>query len=661
MEKTPERSDMVSKGKGKTRTKKAKSKTPGPASVVKISGRLANILDHVKQVLYHEGLTYEELLHRLQEKMPAADPEKLERDLKRCLGNNISFYFKKELWQMDKSGNPGNDPFYQYLMTMGYPVTFKELVSLAQENGMESVAIREQDFAYDGRFIRLKNGKWGLAYWQVMWEVGSEDLNKAARLIQKRQCPVSVEQLAQETVGLGVTETNLLQALSKDTRFTEVAPGQWYLKSLLDALISDLNAPDEFAFIRQVEINALQEAELMLIIEEADASRREYILSSWDLEKGVLRLNKRMVELFEPVDKIAYLKVPTGNGELGVWLLKEQKFLAGLGPWFEEYGLEPGSKVEVSRSQKPGYIQLKASREREAEVFAEGLKVKKLVKLKKDCSTTCRPLEEVVTEILQLYPKGLDIHTLTALIELISGNTQDELVELLEQYPYFEQDKHGVWYCNLTMRQAFQDWQRERQDILASLASIREHVAVTTEEYNSLHEIKTGLEEELNYLQNHHRHEEALFQAKIEELSAANEHLTLENNRLRNEYSILEQKQKELLEHVEHQGGQLVTLRTEKNKLKVKLEQTENRAMQLQSTLNQLMEDAQREVERLQKEVIAKTHQLESLQYANKELQRNLARLHEERRQMKKQVSSWPVKIVTFFSGLMGRRRTIGG
>ncbi|NLC76179.1 MAG: hypothetical protein GX750_00930 [Clostridia bacterium] len=651
----------MSKGKGKTRTKKTKSKTSSPASVVRVSGRLANLLDHVKQALYHEGLTYEELYRRMQEKLPAWEPEKLERDLKRCLGNNISFNFKKEMWQMDKSGNPGNDPFYQYLMTMGYPVTFRELLSLAQENGLGSTVVREQDFAYDGRFIRLKNGKWALTYWQVVWEVGTQELNQAARLIQKRQGPVSINYLAQELLGLGVSETNLAHALSKDTRFLEVAPGQWYLKSLLDALIADLSAPDEFAFIRQVEINALQEAELMLIIEEADASRREYILSSWDLEKGVLRLSKRMIEIFEPIDRVAYLKVATGNGELGVWFLKEQKYLAGLGPWFEEYGLEPGSKVEVSPSQEPGYIELKPSREREAEVFAEGLRVKKLVKLKKECSVTPRPLEEVCTEILQLYPKGLDLDTLGTLVGLIAGTHREELLDLLEHHPYFEQDKQGTWYCNLTMRQAYLDWQKERQEILASLESYRQQVAVTTEEFNTLYEIKTSLEEELAYLQDHHRHEEALFQAKIEELSATNEHLTLENNRLKNEYALLEQKQQELLEHVEHQGSQLVTLRTEKNKLKVKLEQTENRAMQLQSTLNQLMEDAQREVDRLKKEVVSKTHQLESLQYANKELQRNLARLHEERRQMKRQATSWPVRILMFFSGLMDRRKTIGG
>src|SRR5690606_31249083 len=174
-------------------------------------------------------------------------------------------------------------------------------------------------------------------------------------------------------------------------------------------------------------------------------------------------------------------------------------------------------------------------------------------------------------------------------------------------------------------------------------------------------EAKTALEEELAYLQDHHRQEQALYQAKIEELSAANEHLSLENSRLKNECSLLEARQKELLEHVEHQGSQLVSLRAEKNKLKVKLEQLENRCMQLQSTLNQMMEDAHQEVERLKRELAEKTHQLDSLQYANKELQKNLARLHEERRQMKRQISSWPIRIAMFLTGWVEKRRAIRG
>lgn len=644
----------MSKSKGKSKAKKAKSKFTAPTSVVRVNGRLANILDYIKQALYHEPMTYEELYQLLREKLPLVDPEKLDRDLKRCLGNNISFYFKSNRWQMDKTGSHSNDLFYQYLMTLGYPVTFRELMSLAEENGYEEMPVREQDLAYDGRFIRLKNGKWGLTYWQVSQEVSLQDLNQVVRLLQRHEHPLDLERIAREVFGIGVSETNLEQTLKKDHRFLEVAPGLWYLKSKIEALIADITAPDEFAFVRQAEITALQEAELMLIIEEADVSKRECIVSSWDLEKGVLRLSKRLVDLFEPIENIAYLKVKTGNGELGVWFLKEQRCLAGLQPWFEEYGLEPGCKVEVSLGDAPGYLKLKASGEREAEVFAEGLRVKKLVKLKKECAITAPPLEEVVTEILQFYPDGLDMPTLAALVALVKGASEEELADLLAQYPYYERDKHGVWSCNLPMRQAYQQWQREREEY-------QRQVAAAAEDYQALLEAKTALEEELAYLQDHHRREQALYQAKIEELSAVNEHLALENSRLKNECSLLEAKQKELLEHVEHQGSQLVALRAEKNKLKVKLEQLENRAMQLQSTLNQLMEDAHREVERLKRELAEKTHQLDSLQYANKELQKNLARLHEERRQIKRQISSWPIRIAMFLTGLVGKRRTIGG
>lgn len=644
----------MSKNKAKSKAKKAKNKFTAPASVVRVNGRLANVLDHIKQALYHEPLTYEELYQLLREKLPLMDPEKLDRDVKRCLGNNISFYFRNNRWQMDKIGSPGNDPFYQYLMTLGYPVTFRELVTLARENGWEELPVREQDLAYDGRFIRLKNGKWGLTYWQVSLEVSLQELNAVVRLLQRHEYPLDVERICREVFGLGVTETNLAQAMKKDPRFLEVAPGLWCLKSKIDALIADITAPDEFAFIRQAEVNALQEAELMLIIEEADASKREYIVSSWDLEKGVLRLSKRLVELLEPIDKIAYLKVKTGNGELGVWFLKEHRYLAGLKPWFEEYGLEPGSKVEVSPGDEPGYLQLKASGEREAEVFAEGLRVRKLVRLKKECAIAPLPLEEVVTEILQLFPDGLDMPTLVTLAALVRGASQEELETVLAQYPYFERDKHGNWFCNLPMRQAYRQWQQEKEEY-------QRQIAAASEDYHALLEAKTALEEELAYLQDHHRQEQALYQAKIEELSAANEHLSLENSRLKNECSLLEARQKELLEHVEHQGSQLVSLRAEKNKLKVKLEQLENRCMQLQSTLNQMMEDAHQEVERLKRELAEKTHQLDSLQYANKELQKNLARLHEERRQMKRQISSWPIRIAMFLTGWVEKRRAIRG
>lgn len=650
----------MSRGKGKRGVKKGVNPKKPPVSVVKINGRLDNLLDYIKQSLYHESLTFEKLYQQLGQKMMLLDGDRLERDLKRCLGNNMAFYFKNNLWQMDKGGNPNNDAFYQYLMTMGQPMPFRELLFLAEENGMEPKEFREQDMAYDGRFIRLRNGGWGLTYWHVAWEVGKHELNQMARQMQQYQRPLSLADLAGEILQLSVEETNLPQVLAKDKRFLQVASGRWYLKSLLEAMVADLTAPDEFSFIRQGELNVLQEAELMLIIEEADAAKREYILSSRDLEKGVIRLSKRMLQLFASLNKVTYTKAKTGNKEYDVWILKEQKYLAGLHKWFQEHELEPGSKVEISFSHNTKELELKASGERDGEVFKEGLRVKKLVNLRNQWGVLPLTTEEALTEILQLYPMGLDFNTLNMLMGIITGIGEKELKLLLENSPYFEETKKQYWVCNMAMRQAFQNWEEERQNILSSLDQIRRQVAVTTEEYNDLFDLKTNLEEELNYLQSHHREEEVLFQEKIEELAALNEHLNLDNNRLRNEYNLLEEKQSELMEHMEYQGGQLVALRTEKNKLKVKLERMENKSLQLQSNLNKLMEEAQTEVNRLKKELTEKTHRLDSLQYANQQLQKNLARLHEERRQMKRQVSSWPVRIVMFLAGLVGGRKTIG-
>lgn len=651
----------MSKNKGSNKGKKTKPNANLATSVVKINGRLSNLLDYVKQLIYYRGSDFETIYQMMREKVSADELEKLGQNLKRCLVNNISFYFRDNTWFLDAKGNPNNNSFYQYLTTLGRPANFRELLALAKENNLAEANIREQDFAYDGRFIRLKNGKWALTHWQIIWEVGKEELNQMIRLLQTKQKPLTAKSLAREILQLDVADTNLDWIMAKDHRFVQVDGGKWFLRSALEAILRNITAPDVLAFVRQNEVNVLQEAELMLIIGEADATKRQYILSSLDLERGILRLNKRMAELFKELPAISFLKLGFYEQEIGIWYFKEQSCLAGLKPWFEFHQLEAGSKIDLCFSPKTTRLELKFSGEREAEVFAEGLKMKKLATLKQRVISTTLTLEETVTEILQLYPKGMREDNLVALAEQIAGIEKEDLLTILVENLYFEKDKQGNWQCNFPMRQAYQNWQKEKQELEALLGSIHREVAVTAEDFESLHEIKISLEEELYYLREHHREEETLFQAKIEEIAAAKEHLAAENNRLRNEYGLLEQKQKELMEHLEYQGGQLVTLRSERNKFKVKLEQVESRAMQLQSNLNHLIEEAQIEVDRLKRELLEKEHQLDSLQYANQELQRNLARLHEERRQLKRQYSSWPVRIAMFFSGLGGNKKTLGG
>lgn len=651
----------MSKNRGSNKGKKVKPNSIIPPGIVKINGRVANLLDHVKQLTYHKGLDFETIYQLMREKVTKDELEKLGQNLKRCLVNNISFYFKENTWFLDAKGNSSNNPFYQYLTTLGHPANFRELLTLAKENNLSENKIREQDFAYDGRFIRLKNGKWALTHWQIIWEVGKEELNQVVRLFQIKQKPLTTKFLAREIMQLDAVDTNLDWIMAKDLRFIQIGGEKWFLKSVLDAILKDIKAPDELAFVRQNEINVLQEAELMLIIGEADATKRHYILSSLDLEKGILRLNKRMAEVFKELSNISYLKLNFHDQEIGIWYFKDQSCLYGLKPWFDHYQLEAGCKIDLNFSAKTEKLELKASGEREAEVFTEGLKIKKLMHLKQNVALAVLTPEETVTEILQLYPQGMKEDILIPLVKIIANIEKEDLLTILVENLYFDRDKQDNWHCNFPMRQAYQSWQKEKAELEALLGNVHREVAVTVEDYENLHEIKTDLEEELHYLREHHREEETLFQTKIEELAATKEHLTAENNRLRNEYGLMEQKKKELLEHLEYQGSQLVSLRSERNKFKVKLEQVESRAMQLQSNLNHLIEEAQIEVDRLRREILEKEHQLDSLQYANQELQRSLARLHEERRQLKRQYSSWPVRIAMFFSGLGGNKKSLGG
>ncbi|MFA5536557.1 MAG: hypothetical protein WDA53_05245 [Bacillota bacterium] len=652
----------MSKNKGNVKGKRTKLNNSLPIGFVKINGRVANLLDHVKQAVYHKGLDFESIYRLVEEKVPVSELEKLGQNLKRCLVNNISFYFKDNTWFLDAKGNPNNNPFYQYLTTLGRPASFRELLTLAKENNLTENKKKEQDFAYDGRFIRLKNGKWALTHWQIIWEMGKEELQQAVRLFQIKQKPLTTKYLAKEIAQLDVADTNLDWIIAGDQRFLQLDSEHWFLQSILDGIIKDITAVDELSFMRQREINVLQEAELMLIIGEADVTKRQYILSSLDLEKGILRLNKRMVELFKKLPKIAYLKLDFDQDRIGIWYLKDQECLYGLKPWFEYHQLEAGSKLDLGFSAATLRLELRNSGEREAEVYAEGLRIKKLNSLKSRVAALILMPEEIIAEILQLYPRGIEEDNLIALAELLAGIKQKDLIDILVENFYYEQDKQGNWYCNFIMRQGFQSWQQEKAQLTALLSEVQQQVAVTVEDYEGLEKIKINLEEELRYLREHHREEEVIFRARIEELAAAKEHLTVENNHLRSENDHLEQKKKDLLEHLDYQGGQLLNLRSERNKFKVKLEQVEARAMQLQSSLNHLTEEAQIEVDRLQRGLLEKEHQLDSLQYANQELQRSLARLHEERRLLKRQYSSWPFKIALFFTtGFKGYKRSVGG
>lgn len=636
------------KSKGKTKSKKAKVES---VPEVVINGQLDTITDHLKQILLQSEETMEQLEAILNQRLTNYPQEKLSKNLARALQHNPCFLERDGKWSLDKRGQEKNDAIYQWLSTTGYALNYKEIKSLAGENQVEIGP--EKDLVWDGRFIRLKNGKWGLNGWKVLTKQASELAEGALALIKERGRPLSLEELCQGLNDSSLDSALLGQFLEKDGRFMEVYPELIYIQGLYEEMLRPLLAEDPLELFRQAEINVLQEAEFMLILNDAQPNSRKYILSSRDLERGTLTLNPRLAKIFRDLPPVSFLNFQVEGRSLGIWYLREQQVLVGFAPWYEENGLESGHIVEISWSKgedRPEYA-ISFTGEREAEVYSEGVRLKKLNQLGQAVQEEKLDRETALIRLLELYPGGLKLEAIKAAFKAF-GLSATKLEQVLRAYPFFEEVEEGLWRCNPAMKDSYYELLEQIRIAQEELKAAKEEAASALAEIKVLQQEKDSLQEELTYLQNHYREEQALYQQKISEMAMQNEHWHLENTRLKAELNRLKQREEELLRDMEAQGEQLVNLRQEKNKLKVKIEQLENKLVQVQSNLNRIMEDAQAEITRLQKMLQDKTSQLESLQYAHQEMHRNLNRLHEERRDMKRKLSLWPVRLVLAILGM---------
>lgn len=641
------------KSKGKDKNKKINMEMESAAEIV-INGQLDTITDHLKQILFRSEETMEQLEALLVQRLNNYSKEKLSKDLARALQHNPCFLEKEGKWSLDKRGQEKNDVVYQWLSTTGYALNYRELKSLAEENQVEMGP--EKELVWDGRFIRLKKGKWGLSSWKVLTKPAAQLADEVIALIQERGRPLSLEELCRELNDSGLEPIVLRQILENDGRFLEVSPNLIYTQGLLEELVQSLSAEDPLELFRQAEINVLQEAEFILIINDSQPNSRKYILSSRDLERGTLTLNSRLAKIFRDLPPVSFLNFQVNGGSLGVWYLKDHQVLAGFAPWYEENGLESGHIVEISwtKGEMGLNYSISFTGEREAEVYSEGVRLKKLNQLGQAARDEKWDRETVLIRLLELYPSGLNMKAIKKAFKAF-GLSSAKLEQMLKAYPFFEEMEEGLWRCNSAMKDSYFAMLNQIKAAQEELKAAREEAASALAEVKVLQQEKDSLQEELAYLQNHYREEQALYQQKISEIATQNEHFHLENTRLKAELSRLKKREEELLRDLEAQSEQLVNLRQEKNKLKVKIEQLENKLVQVQSNLNRIMEDAQAEITRLQKIVQEKTSQLESLQYAHQEMHRNLNRLHEERRDMKRKLSLWPVRLVLAILGLVQR------
>ncbi|MEW6661643.1 MAG: hypothetical protein ACOY9Y_07000 [Bacillota bacterium] len=616
---------------------------------VRVNGSLDSLTDMLKYYLYQQtGQTVDDLVAKVLRRMVTNQTvSKLEKHVSRCLHKNPAFdQASNNRWLLDTRGQRSNDQLYQWLQTTGQAMNIAELRLKARERGIDPELIQEKDLVTDSRFLRLKTGKWALIHWEIIRQVTGKELDKTAEKLRITRQPMAVEEIARNLLAHGAEGTDLLACLQKDPRFAWVGGHHWYLRELLPTP-ADSGSVRAFALepFRKAETAALGEAELMLILNDTDPNCREYILSSMDLERGSLRITKRMDRLFAGLPPVAWISFDTPTGPLEAWYLRMGGSILGFSHWFLQNGLEPGSKLRIKRVMGEERIfNIEITSEREAEVFTEGSRVRKLEALWRKDQTENYSLDQLLLEVMELFPAGLPQEEVAQVMTAIRPVSPDEIGRLLENTPYFERTTSGNWRFNQAIFEAYNKLARELSLVRDEISRSQQEIAAALQENQQLVMEKEGLYGELIYLKNHHRDQEAQLQEKIRRLRDQLEELQREHARTRAELDKQLKHRDCLQQEMEKAKQQIQTLRAERDSLKIKAEQLESRTLQLQGNLSRSREEIEEQhlrVNQRLKELEAKLH---NSIIANDDLERTVVKLQEERRLLKRRMNHWLVR-----------------
>lgn len=619
------------------------------------------LTDMLKYFLYQQpAQQVPQLVARVQQRLVTKQSaSKLEKHALRCLSKNPAFDQEPQgRWLLDTRGQRSNDQLYQWLQGLGKALNIGELRSMAEDRGIDPSLLIEKDLVADGRFLRLRDGRWALVHWEVIKMVNGQELDRMAQQLRSLRQPAGVEDLAREVLGCGVEGTDLMACLQRDPRFVWVGGHHWYLRELLpsqsDSGVSRAEALEPF---RKAETAVLGEAELMLILNDTDPNSRDYILSSADLERGALRVTKRMERLFSGLPPVAWVSFRTGESIQEAWYLRLGGCILGLEPWFKAEGLVPGSKLRVKRvAGEERIFELEATGEREAEVYTEGRRVQQLEALWRRDQQERMTVERLVMEVMRLFPGGLKQEEIIGAVAAIRPEAVEEVPSVLEGQPFYELTVEGTWRFNQAVQAAYERLAQETLRAREEVEQAVKQAAAASQEAQSLLVEKEGLQGELIYLQNHHRDQEAQLHEKIRRLREQNDELQRENARTRAEMEKVYRRKEQLQQELEPARQQVVALRAERESLRGKVEQLEARSLQLQSNLSRAMQEAQAEQLRLGQRLKELEGRLHQSIIANEDLQRTVVKLQEERRLLKRRLNHWLVRLAVSISSLFSRR-----
>jgi len=151
----------------------AKKGKPAPVpkvAKVQVTGRLDSLTDLLKLRLFeYSPQPVEELVAAAQKKLLSGQSTaKIQKNVNRCLSRNPCFRHEgKGLWCLRLDGLKENDAAHRLLQSKGEALRLDEINRYLQDMGQPGVQ-GEQKLVHDGRFIRLKDGRWGLIHWSYI-------------------------------------------------------------------------------------------------------------------------------------------------------------------------------------------------------------------------------------------------------------------------------------------------------------------------------------------------------------------------------------------------------------------------------------------------------------------------------------------------------------
>ncbi|MDK2820707.1 MAG: hypothetical protein PWP31_672 [Clostridia bacterium] len=150
--------------------KKHKNLPAPKVAKVKVTGKLDSLTDFIKLNLFEYSPQKADHLVKKAQKDLLTDQaiNKVQKNVNRCLTKNPCFRSEgKGLWCLRLDGLKENDAAHRILQAEGGALRVDEINKELKELGKPEIA-GERKLVSDGRFLRLKDGRWGLIHWAYL-------------------------------------------------------------------------------------------------------------------------------------------------------------------------------------------------------------------------------------------------------------------------------------------------------------------------------------------------------------------------------------------------------------------------------------------------------------------------------------------------------------